>query len=94
MKFLEFLIGQFPGGFRDRPTSKPVPRDPLGPHGGEKPQRPLPKIFRLSGKVVDDVCAGNVINTVSMMCVEDYNKCLEWVDSVGGLEARGIPKAS
>jgi len=51
-----------------------------------KPLRPLPKIFRLGGKVVDDVCAGNVINTISMMCVEDYNKCLEWVDSLGGLK--------
>eukprot|EP01065_Artemidia_motanka_P037430 TRINITY_DN4597_c1_g2_i3.p2 TRINITY_DN4597_c1_g2~~TRINITY_DN4597_c1_g2_i3.p2 ORF type:complete len:376 (+),score=142.74 TRINITY_DN4597_c1_g2_i3:82-1209(+) len=51
-----------------------------------KPLRPLPKIFRLQGKVVDDVCAGNVINTVSMMCIEDYNKALEWVDSIGGLK--------
>eukprot|EP01059_Diplonema_ambulator_P031763 TRINITY_DN593_c0_g1_i1.p1 TRINITY_DN593_c0_g1~~TRINITY_DN593_c0_g1_i1.p1 ORF type:complete len:373 (+),score=129.39 TRINITY_DN593_c0_g1_i1:43-1161(+) len=51
-----------------------------------KPDRPLPKIFSLSGKMADEICAGNVINTVSMMCVEDYLKCLEWVDSIGGLE--------
>eukprot|EP01064_Diplonema_japonicum_P033082 TRINITY_DN643_c0_g2_i2.p1 TRINITY_DN643_c0_g2~~TRINITY_DN643_c0_g2_i2.p1 ORF type:complete len:389 (+),score=138.43 TRINITY_DN643_c0_g2_i2:56-1168(+) len=51
-----------------------------------KPSRQLPKIFKFSGKAVDDICAGNVINTVSMMCVEDYLKCLEWVDTIGGLE--------
>eukprot|EP00754_Rhynchopus_humris_P010196 Rhum_TRINITY_DN14127_c0_g1::Rhum_TRINITY_DN14127_c0_g1_i2::g.69910::m.69910/K00831/serC, PSAT1; phosphoserine aminotransferase len=50
-----------------------------------KALRPLPKVLSILGKTVDDVCAGNVINTVSMMCVEDCNRCLEWVDSIGGL---------
>eukprot|EP01061_Rhynchopus_euleeides_P044530 TRINITY_DN781_c0_g1_i2.p2 TRINITY_DN781_c0_g1~~TRINITY_DN781_c0_g1_i2.p2 ORF type:complete len:384 (+),score=125.27 TRINITY_DN781_c0_g1_i2:35-1153(+) len=51
-----------------------------------KALRPLPKIFQLLGKTADAVCAGDVINTVSMMCIEDCLKCLEWVDSIGGFK--------
>eukprot|EP00659_Diplonema_papillatum_P013652 gene13652-21001_t len=47
--------------------------------------RPLPKIFRILGKGVADVCAGNVINTISMMTVEDYLKCLGWAEAAGGV---------
>eukprot|EP01060_Flectonema_neradi_P002537 TRINITY_DN11599_c0_g5_i1.p1 TRINITY_DN11599_c0_g5~~TRINITY_DN11599_c0_g5_i1.p1 ORF type:complete len:736 (+),score=142.48 TRINITY_DN11599_c0_g5_i1:44-2251(+) len=49
--------------------------------------RPLPKILKLNGKVIDEVCAGNVINTISMMCVEDYSNCLRWVKSIGGVSS-------
>ena len=49
-----------------------------------KALRPLPKIFKILGKTVDAVCAGDVINTVSMMCIEDCLSCLKWVDSLGG----------
>ena len=49
--------------------------------------RPLPKVLKLNGKVIDEVCAGNVINTISMMCVQDYVNCLRWVKSIGGLSS-------
>lgn len=52
------------------------------------PPWPLPKIFRLKkgGKVNAAFFEGNVINTVSMMCVEDHIDTLEWVKARGGLQ--------
>ncbi len=44
---------------------------------------PIPKIFRFSS----DIFAGNVINTPSMLCVEDFLDALKWADSIGGLDA-------
>ena len=51
------------------------------------PQRPLPKVFRLTsgGKITEGVFAGETINTPSMLCVEDYLDALRWGRSVGGL---------
>lgn len=52
------------------------------------PAWPLPKIFRMKkdGKLNEDIFSGKVINTVSMMAVEDYVRALEWVDNIGGVD--------
>lgn len=52
-----------------------------------KPDRPLPKIFRLTsgGKLIEGIFAGETINTPSMLCVEDALDGLKWAESQGGL---------
>ncbi|MGN6157663.1 MAG: phosphoserine transaminase [Devosia sp.] len=54
-----------------------------------KPDRPLPKIFRLTkgGKLMEDIFEGATINTVSMLCIEDAVDAMEWGKSIGGLKA-------
>jgi phosphoserine aminotransferase len=52
------------------------------------PPWPLPKIFRLVnnyGSLNNGIFQGSVINTPSMLCVEDYIKALEWCESLGGV---------
>ena len=58
------------------------------------PNRPLPKIFRMTkkGKVDTSIFEGATINTPSMMAVEDYIDALAWADSVGGKD--GLIKIS
>ncbi len=53
-----------------------------------KPDRPLPKIFRLTkgGKLMADIFEGATINTVSMLCIEDAVDAMEWGKTVGGLK--------
>ncbi|WP_210529444.1 phosphoserine transaminase [Rubellimicrobium arenae] len=53
------------------------------------PDRPLPKIFRLTskGKLIEGIFQGETINTPSMLCVEDWIVALEWGTSIGGLPA-------
>ncbi len=56
------------------------------------PDRPLPKIFRLTKevdgktKINSGIFKGETINTPSMLCVEDYIDALDWSDSIGGLD--------
>jgi phosphoserine aminotransferase len=57
------------------------------------PGWPLPKIFRLkkNGKINRAIFEGDVINTVSMICVEDYLDALNWA---GGIGLNGLIKRS
>jgi len=52
------------------------------------PTWPMPKIFRITknGKISNDVFVGKVINTPSMICIEDCIDALEWSKSIGGLQ--------
>ncbi|MFD2647266.1 phosphoserine transaminase [Devosia albogilva] len=54
-----------------------------------KPDRPLPKIFRLTkgGKLLEEVFQAATINTPSMLCIEDAIDAMEWGKSIGGLKA-------
>jgi len=54
-----------------------------------RPPRPLPKVFRLTteGKLNESIFKGEMINTPSMLCVEDALDGLRWAEEVGGLPA-------
>jgi len=53
------------------------------------PSWPMPKIFRLTagGKLIEGIFKGATINTPSMLCVADYQDALNWVKSIGGVDA-------
>jgi phosphoserine aminotransferase len=66
----------------------------LGPRAVERletfqPDRPLPKIFRLTskGRLIEGIFEGETINTPSMLCVEDWIASLRWAQGAGGLSA-------
>jgi phosphoserine aminotransferase len=54
---------------------------------GFAPDRPLPKLFRLTkaGALIDGVFAGETINTPSMLAVADFIDALDWAEEIGGL---------
>lgn len=54
-----------------------------------KPERPLPKIFRLTkgGKLIEGIFKAETINTVSMICIEDAVDAMKWGKQIGGLKA-------
>lgn len=52
------------------------------------PDRPLPKIFRLTkkGKLIEGAFKGATLNTPSMLAAEDCIQALKWVKSIGGVK--------
>jgi len=51
-----------------------------------KPPRAIPKIFRLApkGKLDLKIFSGSVINTISLLAIEDLLGVMKWSKSVGG----------
>lgn len=54
-----------------------------------KPDRPLPKIFRMTkkGKISEGIFSGETINTPSMLAAADCLDALNWAADIGGLKA-------
>lgn len=54
-----------------------------------KPSWPVPRIFRIASnkKVNFDLFKGYLINTPSMLCIEDFYEAMVWAENLGGLNA-------
>jgi phosphoserine aminotransferase len=54
-----------------------------------KPNRPIPRIFRMAEdkQVNMPLFEGYMINTPSMLCLEDFRNALIWADNLGGIGA-------
>ncbi len=55
-----------------------------------RPDRPLPKIFRMTdkkGKLTEGIFKGQTINTPSMICIEDAIDAMRWAEGIGGGKA-------
>jgi len=64
----------------------------LGPRARERlaayvPPWPVPKLFRIAedGKLDETLTEGSVVNTPSLLCVEDALVSLRWIEEIGGL---------
>lgn len=64
----------------------------LGPRAVERltnysPPWPLPRLFRLTKgrEIIEEIFQGGMINTPSMLCVEDCLDALHWAKNIGGL---------
>lgn len=55
----------------------------------QKPDRALPKIFRLTkkDKLNEGIFSGTTINTPSMLALEDLHSALDWAEGEGGIAA-------
>jgi phosphoserine aminotransferase len=55
----------------------------------DTPDRPLPKIFRLTrkGRLDEELFEGATINTPSLLATEDFLDALKWGERIGGLDA-------
>ena len=54
-----------------------------------EPSWPIPRIFRIAKnkKINFDLFKGYLINTPSMLCIEDFYEALLWAENLGGLNA-------
>jgi phosphoserine aminotransferase len=54
-----------------------------------QPTWPIPRIFRLAQnrKVNFNIFKGHIINTPSMICIEDFINNLRWAEEIGGIAA-------
>lgn len=54
-----------------------------------EPSWPIPRIFRIAKnkKINFDLFKGYLINTPSMLCIEDFYEALLWAENLGGLKA-------
>jgi phosphoserine aminotransferase len=66
----------------------------LGPRAMERlktytPPWPIPRLFRLTKgqDVIEEIFKGGMINTPSLLCVEDCLDALHWAKNMGGLSA-------
>ncbi|MDR0407078.1 MAG: phosphoserine aminotransferase [Holosporales bacterium] len=52
------------------------------------PVWPIPRLMQLkkNEKILEKIFQGQVINTISLLVVEDFSKALSWVEDIGGIQ--------